>query len=125
VIRERKIYHKCQKAPDLCLAMAFESHHAPQHGEKWSQNSASRVIAANKTSPNHRCVPSKRAKEGNGRVVIAMTASSDTPNVILRCEPSSASLEGCATTCGHPSRLAKRAPQDDDAEPYFQIPVQP
>jgi hypothetical protein len=52
--------------------------------------------------------------DGNGSVVIAMTASSDTPNLIQRCEPSSASLEGCATICGHPSRRAKRAPQDDD-----------
>jgi len=51
--------------------------------------------------------------DGNGRVVIAMTAS-DTANLIQRCEPSSASLEGCATICGHPSRRAKRAPQDDD-----------
>jgi hypothetical protein len=38
----------------------------------------------------------KAGRKGNGCVVIAMTAS-HTPIVILRCEPSSASLEGCAT----------------------------
>jgi hypothetical protein len=38
----------------------------------------------------------KAGRKGNGCVVIAMTAS-DTSIVILRCEPSSVSLEGCAT----------------------------
>jgi hypothetical protein len=83
---KEKFTVKIQEAPDLSAKRAFESHHAPQQGEKSIRTTSNGIIVlfsacqahtaqasphdgranvANKTSPNHKSVPSKQAGRGN------------------------------------------------------------